>query len=102
MTYNDANDGTGHSAVVTDEATVWALDHYTFTTIGAQTAALRFRDSQRLRQLNRLLTVYNARHHDRLGRRGGVVGYTNVVDLVAGVWTGSVTVNAVDPPSHCT
>ena len=39
VTYNDANDGTGHPAVVTDQATIFRVDHYTFTTISSPETA---------------------------------------------------------------
>ncbi len=42
VTYDDANDGTGHPAVVTDQATTYKVGYYTFTTIGAETAGVPF------------------------------------------------------------
>ena len=32
VTYHDANDGTGHPATVTDQATTFSVDHFTFST----------------------------------------------------------------------
>ena len=53
VTYNDANDGTGHPATVTDQATMFQVDHYTFTTISSpETASVAFSVTvERLRQL---------------------------------------------------
>ncbi len=43
VTYDDADDGTGHPATVTDQATMFRLDHYVFTTVsGPETAGVAF------------------------------------------------------------
>jgi methionine-rich copper-binding protein CopC len=99
VTYNDANDGTGHPAVVTDTATTYRVDHYTFTTVSSpQTEGVPFSVTATACDAgNNPLTAYNGTAALTAVGAGGALSITPAsVTFASGVWTGSVTVNAVD------
>ena len=100
VTYNDANDGTGHSATVTDQATTFQVDHYAFSTISSpETAGVGFSVTvSAYDSSNALISGYNGTATLSAAGHGGAlsIGPTSVT-FVSGVWTGNVAVNAVDP-----
>ncbi len=88
---------TATANVVVNDADV---DHFTFTTIGGPTNGRRavFGDRHRLRhqeQRDRRLQQHGLA--DGHGRGGALAISPTSVTFVSGVWTGNVTVNAVDP-----
>ena len=70
VTYNDANDGTGNPATVTDQASTFSVDHFTFSTIsGPETAGVPFSVTvERLRQLEP--PDFRLQRHGTLTARG--------------------------------
>ena len=100
VTYNDANDGTGHPATVTDQATMFQVDHYAFTTISSpETASVPFAVTvDAYDSSNNLITGYNGTATlTASGQAGSLPISLTSVTFVSGVWTGNVSVNALDP-----
>jgi hypothetical protein len=100
VTYDDANDGTGKPAVVTDKATMFKVDHYTFSTIiNPETAGVAFSETvDAYDSSDNLITGYNGTATLTASGEGGALSVTPTsMTFVSGVWTGDVTVNAVDP-----
>jgi hypothetical protein len=100
VTYNDANDGTGNPAVVTDQATIFQVDHYAFATISSpKTAGVGFSVTvSAYDSTNALISGYNGTATlSGLGQSGALSISPTSVTFVSGVWTGNVAVNAVDP-----
>ena len=100
VTYNDANDGTGHPAVVTAQATTYRVDHYTFTAISSpQTAGAPFSvTATAYDTTNNPITGYNGTVSLTASGQGGALAISPTsVTFASGVWTGNVTVSALDP-----
>ncbi|MCE5268513.1 MAG: M36 family metallopeptidase [Planctomycetaceae bacterium] len=100
VTYNDANDGTGHPATVTDQATMFRVDHYGFSTIsGSKTAGVGFSVTMSAYDAsNTVISGYNGTATLTAAGQGGALSVApSSVVFASGVWTGDVTVNAVDP-----
>ena len=93
VTYNDANDGTGHPAVVTDQATTYKVGHYTFTTIGS-------RDGRRAVFGDRYRLRYRQQSDPRLQRHGLADGLGRGRRAVDQPNVGHVCLRRVDGQHH--
>jgi hypothetical protein len=96
VTYHDIGDG----QTVTATATTYSVGHYTFTTIGSpQTAGVPFSvTATAYDTFNNPIPGYTGTVSLTGSGQGGALSISPAtVTFASGAWTGSVTVNAVDP-----
>ncbi len=99
-TFNLAVDGKGITGTVTAQATTYTVGHYTFSTISSpQTAGVPFAVTATAYDTfnNPIPSYAGTVPLTATGQAGALSISPTTVTFSSGMWTGNVTVNAVDP-----
>ena len=99
VTYHNANDGTGHSAVVTDTATTYEVGPLHLQHDRPETAGVPFSVTITAYDTsnNTIPTYSDTVALTATGSGGALLINPTSVTFASGVWTGNLTVNAVNP-----
>jgi uncharacterized repeat protein (TIGR01451 family) len=99
LTYNDSNDGTGNSATVTAQATMFRVDHFAFNAIsGSEQDGVPFAVTvSAYDSSGDLISGYDGTVTLTASGSGGPISVSpTLMTFVSGVWTGNIRVNGVD------